>query len=357
MDKHKVHQNDVISIIDNSSSTDGRLKRKKLFRKIIKKFPHSSDEEIDSLINYMVSSDILKRYKEKDNYFYSITCTSAKTKIGEFDSDRLSKTETETHIDMKRNQSRQEESLPFAELMRRKKQLNNDGSKSVPLKRKEDNNIDDEIKRLEAELAEDESSDDNNDDYDDNSAVKGSVYSLNDEKNNNGIISFSSIAEERIPSLPQSALPLLQKSKRLKVDREMDDDQPKKKPKKTTAVSNGLKDAVREMLGNYVARSSEKLPFYCRVCSKQLTSYEEFRDHQKTEFHKVAVQEEQKASYCRLCRKQFTSPAQLKEHIKARPHKEKLAYERAKQSQRKASHNRSIGSNEFSKSSGSRQWC
>jgi hypothetical protein len=33
--------------------------------------------------------------------------------------------------------------------------------------------------------------------------------------------------------------------------------------------SDGLRDAVQELLSGYVARSSEKIPFYCRVCLHQ----------------------------------------------------------------------------------------
>jgi hypothetical protein len=40
--------------------------------------------------------------------------------------------------------------------------------------------------------------------------------------------------------------------------------------------SDGLRDAVQELLSGYVARSSEKIPFYCRVCLHQSENQEDF---------------------------------------------------------------------------------
>ena len=40
--------------------------------------------------------------------------------------------------------------------------------------------------------------------------------------------------------------------------------------------SDGLRDAVQEVLSGYVARSSEKIPFYCRVCLHQSENQEDF---------------------------------------------------------------------------------
>ena len=294
----------------------------------------------------MLSKTMIEVSGEADNIRYSIVASSSDSESGQSESSN----ENEIENDGSRGslesdeKKQQEEYVPFAELMRRKKLKKETDSKVTSLENT-DINIDDEIKRLEAELATDQSSDDDEDD--DYTSDKMT-----------GIISLSIVASERIPSLPQSALPLLQKSKRLKVDRNMDgEDRPQKRAREKANVSNGLKETVREMLGNYVPRSSQRLPFYCRVCSQQLSNYEEFRDHKKTEFHKVAVQEEQKASFCRLCRKQFTSPAQLKEHLKARPHKEKLAYEKAKQSQRTAESSSGIQGDGYSGTSGDRQWC
>jgi deoxyribodipyrimidine photolyase-like uncharacterized protein len=71
-------------------------------------------------------------------------------------------------------------------------------------------------------------------------------------------------------------------------------------------------------------------PKYTKQTPTQITKEvikmveEEFFDHKRSEFHKTAVEMEQKASYCKLCRKQLTSLVQLKEHLTSKPHKERL---------------------------------
>ena len=54
--------------------------------------------------------------------------------------------------------------------------------------------------------------------------------------------------------------------------------------------SDGLRDAVQEVLSGYVARSSEKIPFYCRVCLHQSENQEDFTVHKTTDFHKALSQ-------------------------------------------------------------------
>jgi len=128
----------------------------------------------------------------------------------------------------------------------------------------------------------------------------------------------------------------------MKIDKEAGEKDKKKKKSPKTAPSNnvneGLRKVVKELLVGYTPRSSEHLPFYCRVCSVQSENLETFVSHKKTEFHKIAVQEEKKASFCKLCRKQFTSICQMQEHLKSRPHKEKLNRVREKQFKRSIFH-------------------
>ena len=107
----------------------------------------------------------------------------------------------------------------------------------------------------------------------------------------------------------------------------------KKKPKvKKQAPSaaeherTGLEKTVMELLRNYQPSSSEKRPFWCRICRFQGESAEELMAHRETEFHVVAAQKERKLSYCKLCKVQFTSPDQLKEHLRGAKHKAKLEY-------------------------------
>jgi len=40
--------------------------------------------------------------------------------------------------------------------------------------------------------------------------------------------------------------------------------------------STGLRDAVKELLDGYVARSSQKISFYCRVCAIQSKDINDF---------------------------------------------------------------------------------
>ncbi len=260
--------------------------------------------------------------------------------------------------------------------------------------------IDVEIKRLEAELAqeddddEDSSSSDEEDDGDDgddhienhqflmkrekdeisrpnNTRKKkisfGVSTVLNPEAMNmdnvdddrptlpsseNVVICVSKCAAEAIRPLPASSLPKC-KSKKLKVDFEIDGEQKdeslqknrKRKRSKDSSsnskknhhdsenvtMNDGLRQAVMEVLDGYKARSSERIPFYCRVCAHQSANEEEFTAHKRSEFHKAAVQIERKKTYCKLCRKQLTSIVQMQEHLNSKPHKERLAFVQARQ--------------------------
>ncbi|CAB1114401.1 unnamed protein product [Ectocarpus sp. CCAP 1310/34] len=108
------------------------------------------------------------------------------------------------------------------------------------------------------------------------------------------------------------------------------DNKKKKKPSAavgTTALpgpSQGLDSAVKELLANYEARSSERVPFYCRVCKFQGDSLEALEKHKEEPLHVEAAKKERKISKCSLCKKQFTSPPQLQEHLAGKAHLEKL---------------------------------
>ena len=123
-------------------------------------------------------------------------------------------------------------------------------------------------------------------------------------------------------------------------------DQSKKKQKKTFFPSSeneksGLEKTVAELLKNYQPSSSERRPFWCRICRFQGTSELDLMDHRKSEFHVVASKKERKLSFCKLCKIQFTSPDQLKEHLNGAKHKAKLDgviqnQQRSKNSSRKS---------------------
>ena len=220
--------------------------------------------------------------------------------------------------------------------------------------------IDEEIRRLEAELATDSDSDDGSStssassssassgggggegsggDGDETRRVAeaASAAAAESSAKETGLLCLSSIStKDRIEGLPKSCLPT-SKKRLLAVDRSGGEVNAKREKKKRKAqrqpdvgddrggINNaGLERAVREVLDGYVARSSERLPFYCRVCAVQSSNEGEFNEHRQTEFHLRAAEAERKLSYCKLCRKQLTSPVQLKEHLKSKPHRERL---------------------------------
>jgi len=179
--------------------------------------------------------------------------------------------------------------------------------------------LDDEIKRLEMELnqASDESSDEES--------------SKDGEDENPAVLSLSAYADDRIEHLPETCLPEPGKYHSRAKPGSFSKKTGTTKKSGEQSKKDGLKEAVQEVLNGYRARSSERLPFYCRFCSKQYSNETEFFDHKNSDFHKTAVAMERKATYCRLCRKQLTSPEQMKEHLLSRPHKERLQTVRIRQ--------------------------
>ena len=246
-----------------------------------------------------------------------------------------------------------EETAPFVPIAQRIRQT------TQQVKQSDTNNqdqkqavdLDEEIRRLEAELAQssDDNDEDESDDYDDASDSDGSDDIRNSSSStapqNNGIICLSSVADERIAPLPHAALPQNKRRTLKNIDSVGDSsgqDATKKKSKKRKkssqgeekeehTISEGLKDAVNELLQNYVPSSHLKKPFYCRVCQHQSESEEDFLSHKQSEFHRGAVQQERKRTYCKLCRKQLTSIVQMEEHLKSRPHREKMDFVKSKQ--------------------------
>lgn len=215
-----------------------------------------------------------------------------------------------------------DEPILAAELMRRRIEKNVSAKQETPSEISNVVDIDDEIKRLEAELENSE---------EDGNSSQSSSSSEDSEEGDQKVLNLSAVERERISKLPEHLLPSNRKRSLKGIDR------PSEPSKQTKRIepSEGLKAAVKELLDGYKPRSAERLPFYCRVCAKQYTSEDEFIAHQKTEFHITAVEIERKASFCKLCRKQLTSPAQLKEHLKSKPHKNRLAFVQSKQPRRR----------------------
>jgi hypothetical protein len=269
--------------------------------------------------------------------------------------------------------SKEETTIPIAEVLRRRRRQQEKSANNTEMtlaKLENENDIDDEIQRLEAELAADNDDEDyeremENDSNNDNPSedlerdrhvsfgpiqVKEieSAPNQTTEIPEDSILCLSSVAEDRIAPLPETCLPKTTKRALKGIDED-----PQQKQAKKSKVSAGLRDAVKEVLNGYVARSSERLPFYCRVCATQYKNEQEFFGHKVNDFHRAAVEVERKASFCKLCRKQFTSPVQLKEHISSRPHKERLGKVRARQERSNHNGTRQHGGGGDSR----RQWC
>jgi hypothetical protein len=240
------------------------------------------------------------------------------------------------------NSSSDESPIVTAEELMRRKRRSTVGSQSSAEQKKSntvnEDDLDEEIKRLEAELEEssnesdDDSSSSSDSDSDETHSAKkrkheGGESTSDPSTSKDAIICLSSCASETIEPLAKSYLPAC-KSKKLKIDR---DEEKQKDREKNSSVSNGLRDAVKEVLAEYQPRSSERIPFYCRVCAVQSKDEEDFMLHKQSEFHKTAVQVEKKATYCKLCRKQLTSLIQMQEHLDSRPHKERLDSMKARQ--------------------------
>ena len=80
-----------------------------------------------------------------------------------------------------------------------------------------------------------------------------------------GAICLSECASDFIAPLPKTVLPT-NKRKEPKIDSEEEMSNENGSGGFSDGFSDGLRDAVQELLSGYVARSSEKIPFYCRVC-------------------------------------------------------------------------------------------
>lgn len=230
---------------------------------------------------------------------------------------------------------KEEKALTFSEMMKRKQQ--NVKNPEISFKKEEGTetsyDIDDEIKRLEAQLQNGDNSEDD--------LSSASSESESEEKGMD-VICISEVADDVIQPLPSNSLPSNKRRKLKNIDGADSDDGPpvskrqkKEHQKKLMEERNGLKEAVKEILDGYVERSksseSKKLPFYCRVCDIQSVDMDAFLEHKKSKLHLAAVDAERKACFCRLCRKQFTSLKQMKEHLGSRPHREKMDYVTGKQ--------------------------
>ena len=280
--------------------------------------------------------------------------------------------------------------VPIAERIRRTRWKTRHGD---PSNEQSKMDLEEEIRRLEAELAEDsdDEDDDEDDDGDDNDKEDDdeqsddSTHKTESRERDSGIICLSAVANDRIEPLPPNVLPRNSRRTMRGIDVTNDGGMPssQKESKKrrrdnasdaassANTVGDGLRQAVQEMLQNYVPSSRlDRPPFYCRICQHQSTSLSEFQAHRQTELHKEAEKEEKKKTFCKLCRKQLTSLVQMEEHLRSKPHRERMDF--VKKKQRGVSENGDRGREDGKKMAktggwksqrrltgdpGNRQWC
>ena len=366
-------KSDIIAIL-SSCGENKSLKRKKITSKSVKesKLKDLDKGEVKKALKELVKSGRVKELGEDGGSSrYMIFPDEKESESSGGSGDSGSSSENDSGSSSESDSQDKDEPLPFAEVMRKRagessktdeKETyggDDDGSED------EREDIDDEIRRLEAELAAGSDDDDDSSEYSEGSDDEsipdddelggkskrkisfGPSTEYTDDRMNNsddhvpseGGIIRSNLEAERIAPLPKSALPQMKRRKLKGIDADVDGDGEKEKEKKNKRktsnnddedINEGLREAVKEVLSGYEARSHERIPFYCRVCSVQSKDMESFLAHKKTDFHKAAVKAERKATYCQACRKQFTSPVQMEEHLNSKRHHERMIYLRSK---------------------------
>lgn len=166
-------------------------------------------------------------------------------------------------------------------------------------KRKLAGSVDEEIARLEAELAQLEDEED-----------EGEVSS-------SGLI-LTSLQNQRIPPLPKHQLPASQcrepsGAKKRKSKQSIEKDDPV------------LLEKARALVQRAPKCEKLKIPFACRLCAFRGQSLEEFEHHRLSRLHIFATKLYKESSYCKLCRVQCTSPLELETHVSSKKHAERLA--------------------------------
>ena len=174
----------------------------------------------------------------------------------------------------------------------------------VKMKRPRISELDDEIARLEAELAAAESSSDSS--SSDSEGSDGSDASASGV--GNGAVIGSAWAEsERIAPLPTHSLPAASCSVPVGQKRGAK----RMRPSART---------VPDWLDPSLYKPSQNRELYCRVCVFQASSVEELQEHRRDPAHIRKEAAEATHTFCKLCKKQFTSVAQLAEHKKGKWH-------------------------------------
>lgn len=331
-------------------------------------------EDIKGAIKQLVSQDKLR--KESNQYFIP---TDRST-------DKSSSDESESEHEVSEEQEEQQTFIPIAQRMRKQPfddvnvSAKNDDVTRHP-HNKQHIDLDEEIKRLEAELAADSASDEDDQISDDSdfdavnnrkvSFGQNSILTFSAGDNyestspdiqtssSSGVICLSASAKDRIEPLPASSMPQIARKTPIQIDQKMKSKK-QKRDKEEHTINEGLKHAVEDLLSNYKTRSEvEQTPWYCRVCQHQANDEAGFLSHRESVLHNTAMKEHQKKTYCKMCRKQMTSVIQFQEHLNSRPHREMLASKRCQQQGRGIGDGRGRrrdGGRDYGRGS-KRQWC
>ncbi|RLN66904.1 hypothetical protein BBJ29_004884 [Phytophthora kernoviae] len=184
-------------------------------------------------------------------------------------------------------------------------------------KKKDKNSEEDiaeQIKRLETELQ--GSSDDSSD------SDSGSDTEADDGMAKvKAVVNLSAYASDRIESLPEKMLPAVRSSSSLP---------PAKKRRKTQQQDN--ERAAQKALEDLSDALSfpKKVPFACKPCGFIGKNLEEFHAHRASKEHLEGQQSGMKKLQCVLCDKSFTSREQLDEHRAGKWHKQRAQQKKAR---------------------------
>eukprot|EP00984_Skeletonema_dohrnii_P035885 scaffold36215_cov139-Skeletonema_dohrnii-CCMP3373.AAC.1 len=239
----------ILSHLRSNNNQNPEATRKEIQKKLVTKDVTSSSSDVTkkdikrSLKRLVKRGDIVKDGKK-----YKIIPPAA---LDDYDSDDGSRNNDSSSLDDDERDDEAPAVAPFVPIAERIRQTAQTERSDDNLNVKQTMDLDEEIRRLEAELADsDDDDDDEESDYDDSSddtSIDGNKASTSQA---DGIICLSSVADERIVPLPQGALP--QNKRRALKNIDAGDGEPKKSkkrksssstPKEEHAISEGLKDA------------------------------------------------------------------------------------------------------------------
>ncbi|TMW63897.1 hypothetical protein Poli38472_014807 [Pythium oligandrum] len=174
-------------------------------------------------------------------------------------------------------------------------------------KQKEEEDLAERIKRLEAELQQSGASDDE----DESDAESSSSSDDEDTDDKGAVVNLSAYADERVEALPEHLLPKASASST---------NLPEKKRKRPAAGSDLLD----------VVQWPKKVPFACKPCGFVGKNLEDFQAHRQSAEHAAKQQVAPAVLTCKLCDKSFTSPHQLEEHKAGKWHQQRAKQRKAR---------------------------